>query len=375
MRKYAISGNTLSPEIEPSERAILDGLDDRLAGVLPDGWSTQLIEPAVGIIAGRGDRHCRDAELMLSAPDGQQALIAVELSRRLDPKFVPVAIDRLERRAWGRDFRARVVAAAYLSPRTRALLAESGVGYVDATGNLRLVLDRPAVFVASEGASSNPWEKMRDRQLRSLKGPTAGRVVRALCDFRPPYGVEELARRSGTSLGSVSRVFAFLDLEGLIMREPRGPVTGVKWADLIQRWTEDYSFARSNVTRGFLEPRGLPALVDELKVASFRYALTGSLAATRIAPIAAPRLATIYVERIDLAAEALGLRTAETATNVILAEPFDPIVFDRVWVRDDNNYAALPQVAVDLLTGPGRSPAEGAELLRWMTENENAWRT
>lgn len=24
--------------------------------------------------------------------------------------------------------------------------------------------------------------------LRSLKGPTAGRVVRALCDFRPPYG-------------------------------------------------------------------------------------------------------------------------------------------------------------------------------------------
>jgi hypothetical protein len=147
-----------------------------------------------------------------------------------------------------------------------------------------------------------------------------------------------------------------------------------KWADLIRRWVEDYSFQRANTTRGFLEPRGLPALLGKLRDVSWPYAITGSLAASRVAPVAAPRLATLYVENVDASVEALGLRPAKTATNVILAEPFDSVVFDRTWKQDGNIYAALSQVAADLLTGPGRSPAEGEELLRWMGENEDAWR-
>jgi hypothetical protein len=37
--------------------------------------------------------------------------------------------------------------------------------------------------------------------------------------------------------------------------------------------------------------------------------------------------------------------------------------------------ASPSQVAVDLLTGPGREPSEGEELLLWMKGNEAAWRT
>ena len=375
MRKYAKPGNTSYADFEPSAKALLDDLVARLRKVLPESWSIQFPDTRNDIGASGHGRYFLDSELMLRTPDSQETLIQVEVTRRLDPKQVPVVIDQFRRKAQARDYRARVVASAYISPRTRALLTDAGIGYIDTTGNLRLVIDRPAVFLATEGASSDPWETQHDRPLRSLKGPTAGRVVRALCDFRPPYGVEELARRSGTSLGSVSRVFAVLDREGLITREPRGPVTAVKWIDLIRRWTEDYSFARSNTTRGFLEPRGLSALLNKLQDASFSYAVTGSLAAAQIAPIAAPRLATLYVERIDLVSEELALRPAETTINVILAEPFDPVVFDRIQVKNGSKYAATSQIAADLLTGPGRSPAEGEELLRWMIENENAWRS
>jgi hypothetical protein len=187
--------------------------------------------------------------------------------------------------------------------------------------------------------------------------------------------VEQLAKRSGTSLASVSRVFTFLDPDALIVREPRGPVTQVKWAELIQRWAQDYAFARSNTTRTFLEPRGLTSLLDKLKAVDIPYAATGSLAAAQIAPIAAPRLAAIYIGDIDRAAQVLRLRRAETGGNVLLAEPFDTVAFERTWNKDGITYAALSQVAVDLLTGPGRSPAEGEELLRWMQENEDAWRS
>jgi len=198
-------------------------------------------------------------------------------------------------------------------------------------------------------------------------------VVRALCDFRPPYGVEQLAKRSGTSLGSVSRVFALLDPEALITREPRGPVTEVQWAELIRRWATDYAFASTHIARTFLEPRGLPALREKLKDAPFRYAITGSLAAAQVAAIAAPRLVAVYVDDIDRTAEALLLRPAETGANVVLAEPFDRVVFERTREYDGVTYAAPSQVAVDLLTGPGRGPAEGEELLRWMREREDAW--
>ena len=38
---------------------------------------------------------------------------------------------------------------------------------------------------------------------------------------------------------------------------------------------------------------------------------------------------------------------------------------------------ALPpsQLAVDLLTGPGREPSQGEQMLIWMEQNEDAWRT
>jgi hypothetical protein len=59
---------------------------------------------------------------------------------------------------------------------------------------------------------------------------------------------------------------------------------------------------------------------------------------------------------------------------VVLAEPFDPVVFDRCTIRESLRVVAPTQLAVDLLTGPGREPSEGEELLDWMRRNEEEWR-
>ncbi len=75
-----------------------------------------------------------------------------------------------------------------------------------------------------------------------------------------------------------------------------------------------------------------------------------------------------------MAAERFGVRPVESGVNVLLVQPFDPVVFDRTTTSGGVIYAALSQVAADLLTGPGRSPAEGEELLKWMGENQSAWR-
>ena len=348
----------------PSEAQLLKALSEVLRARLPASWALELT-PQVR----RGGRQL-DAVLSLGSPDDASASIVVEVKRRIDPRDVPYLVEQLRRYALPEE--GQLVVAPFLGTRTRNLLAEAGVGYMDATGNLRLALDRPAVYIEREGAAKNPWRE--SQPLRSLKGPTDGRAARALCDFRPPYGIRELAERSRTPAPIVSRVAALLEREALLTRDSAGRVLDVKWLELIGRWTEDYGLTKSNRVRTFLEPRGLDALLQKLSGVRWSYAVTGSLAAMRVAPIAPPRLAVIYVNESDRATDDLALHRAERGTNVLLVEPFDRVVFDRTAEQEGVTYAALSQVAADLLTSPGRGPQEGQELLRWMEENEDAWR-
>jgi hypothetical protein len=265
-----------------------------------------------------------------------------------------------------------VLVSSYLSPRTRELLEAAGIGYIDGTGNVFVRVDAPALFIRLEGAQKDPWRE--NRPVVSLKGPAAARVVRALCDFRPPYRAHELARLSQTPASSVTRILDLLDREALITRQPRGAVQEVNVADVIRRWTVDYQLTRTNRVSSLLEPRGLDALTRKLSQTELTYAVTGSLAAASVAPYAPTRLAVVYVARIDEAAAALSLRAVETGANVLLVEPFDSVVFDRTRRIDEITLVAISQTAADLLTSPGRGPAEGEELLRWMEEHEDAWR-
>ncbi len=47
--------------------------------------------------------------------------------------------------------------AGYLSKRTRELLNDFGVGYVDTTGNIRLTASTPRPAIPTQGADSDPW--------------------------------------------------------------------------------------------------------------------------------------------------------------------------------------------------------------------------
>ena len=82
----------------------------------------------------------------------------------------------------------------------------------------------------------------------------------------------------------------------------------------------------------------------------------------------------MYVEDSGAAAEKLALRPADAGANVQIAVPIDDVVFDRARERDGVTWAAPSQIVADLLGGPGRSPTEAEELLRWMATHEEDWR-
>ncbi len=310
-----------------------------------------------------------DAVVRVVSPDGKAADVVMETKSRLDPVDVPAIVDRVIRSARGEP---ALLVSSFLSPRTRERLKQEKVSFADTTGNMWLVLQKPGLFVETTGADRDP--QPTTRVLASLKGRAAGRVVRALCDYKPPYGIRELAERSKTALASVARVVALLERDAIVVRNKSKAVTDADPDALIRRWTQDYSLLKSNSARSFLEPRDLKGLLGRLAKFRAKYAVTGSLAAGIRTAAFPGRLAVVYVDEIDAAASFLGLRPAETGANVFLIRPFDPVVYERGSKSGDVSFAAPSQVAADLLTSPGRGPADGEDLLAWMKGNPDAWR-
>src|SRR5437870_6617389 len=173
-----------------TERQQIEATLAQLRDTLPNGWEVNAkLEPS--------PQRAPDAIIELRAPDGTVSRLALEAKMKsLEPRDVDRLAGQLAAGLGGAGLAAlgfavgsgfllgglpiagALVTAAFISPRARELLTKLRIGYADRTGNLRLQLDRPAVFVERTGDDRNPDRE--PRPLRSLKGPAAGRVARAL---------------------------------------------------------------------------------------------------------------------------------------------------------------------------------------------------
>jgi hypothetical protein len=365
--------------LPPREDELLTLALDRVADRLPAAWRLKT--------SLQGRPRSPDAVLSIVSPNGDEALLIVEVKRTIVTRDLPMMLNQLnqymatERSATQGQSVAAMVVARYLPPQTQNWLAERGIPYADATGNMRIALDRPALFLRDRGEDRDPW-RGPGRPRGTLKGEPPARVVRALVDYSPPYSIPKVMELAGTSSGATYRVIEFLSEEDLIQRSPEGPISEVGWRELLFRWSKDYGFMRSNQVRSYLAVRGLDELMDRLARVRdmrsdrrIRYAVTGSFAAKRWEQYAPARSAMIYTDDPDELASRLDLRQVESGANVLVARAAFDVVFERTQQLADLVLVAPSQAAVDLLTGPGRNPAEGQALLDWMEANEPAWRT
>ncbi len=151
----------------PSDNVVLRHAVEQIQRCLPGHWSTSVTLKT---------NDAADARLTIKTPAGASAALAIGARRQLDPRLVAEVAGALKTAAAD----AFVVIAPFLGPRTRERLADEGLGYVDLVGNMRLLLDRPTVFISSRGEDSSPWAA--PRTARSLHAAKASRLVRALVD-------------------------------------------------------------------------------------------------------------------------------------------------------------------------------------------------
>lgn len=369
-------GNMISQQPVPTELEVLATVERSICQRIPDTWRCDTSREL-----GSTSRNRIDSLLTLTSPDGTRVRVVIEVKAASTTLPLNTAIAQLtkyteameaEDAGSGGSRTVGLVAAPYLSPSARKKITVAGFAYADTTGNIRLSVDQPAVFLETQGDDRNPWPQPTG--IKSLKGSAAGAAVRALLDFRPPIGIRDLAARAGVSASTLSRVTDLLDNEDLVERGPTGTIESADWSGILRRWALDYSVLTSNAATSFLAPRGLDDLFAHLRDTSEPFAVSGSAAVPVEAKVAPDRLATVYAERPDELAIQTGLRRVDQGANCLLLSPYDPVVFKRTRSDRGLRLVALSQLAVDLITGPGRAPAEAEELMTWMGKSEDVWR-
>lgn len=90
--------------------------------------------------------------------------------------------------------------------------------------------------------------------------------MRALCDFRPPYSLSQLALTARLPGASVFRVVDVPAKEALVEKASRrGQIVAVDWEGVVTRWCDDYSVLGSNRVLSAVDPRGTDALLGKLR--------------------------------------------------------------------------------------------------------------
>ena len=357
---------------EPEEQTeLIEAAVGWLSQRLPDTWS---VEPLPDTGATPQSRRSDYARWTIRGGAGGNNLIVVA-RRQFQPKDVSVLFAGLSRGLMLYNPNVPIlIVAPWLSSRTQELLAAERLNYIDLTGNALVRLDNPTLFMQASGAKRDPSPRQRGRT--TLRGARAARLIRLLIDVQPPYGVREIAKAAQLNAGYVSQLLETLEDEALIERSRRGRVESIDIAALLRRWADWYDVFKTNDAAMFVARSGLSKFLTQLAETpgNSRLLITGSFAARRLAPVAAPTLLAAYCDNPDTAQEEFDLFSADEGANVVLLRPFDGVVWERTTTDDGVEYATPSQVVVDCLTGNGRMPAEGQALLEWMTQHESVWR-
>lgn len=356
------------------ERALVGYAAKALDSLVPAGWTVELIDEPV-TSASRAD-----GVIALTDAAGERVRVWVEAKTRPTPSTLSSWAEAVADRApW-------LIVAPELSDRSKAVLREAGVNWIDATGSASLRLPRVLLEINSPEARRRaqqlvavgsslvmPYtvEASDSKFVSELFAGDALRIVRRLMlDPSREWRVKDMAEATGVSKGWVSRVFSTLERDAFLAGPPRGPRRLVDRDGLLEAWADAEEPPRAEVRAVTTESderlrqrlAGLPQDV---------YALTADAAADLVAPFARVSLTELYIRPdvmpLDEALKTLGARETSRGANLVLLPTDDAGVLDGSEAVKSPagplQIVSRPQLYVDLRRRSGQSE-EAADFLR-----------
>jgi hypothetical protein len=270
--------------------------------------------------------------------DGEASFVISEESHRLlieckssgQPRHVREAMHQLTPNvAKARELTRGLVIAPFISPASRALLAEGNVGWLDWAGNARIVF--PRFHLEIDRTDRDPFASKREQ--RSLFFPKSARLLKLLL-HKPQlsWKVAELGVRAGVSVGQVSNVRRALierewahaeTTEGFRLTQPKA---------LLDSWRDAGAHAPSLVLRGHTLKHGAAlenaiqaVFTDPSMQGDSRVLLASHSVARRAAPYARIAGEFFYATEVGIALlkRRLEIVPTDKGENITIYRPSD----------------------------------------------------
>lgn len=284
---------------------------------------------------------------------GRKQVLAAEVKRNGQPKAAREAINILLRWISINTGAYGVFVAPYISPQTREICSQEGVGYCDFAGNCRLTFG--GVYIEKSG-NPNPLSEKRD--LRSLYSPKASRVLRVLLNIpRKNWKIQDLAREAEVSLGQAANVKKLLDDRELIEKTEEG-FTLKEPFSLLSEWSGNYVF-RKNRVKDFYSLKSIPeieaGIAEVCEQNKINYAFTGFSGAARFTPSVRYQRVMAYVDADeDQLSGLFQFKEVSSGANVTILIPYDAGVYYGVTEKEGSRVASPVQLYLDLTGFKGR---------------------
>ena len=339
---------------------MVSDIEDRLAARIPIMLAALLgIEPVdIGV---RRNSPAATA-FVLSAANRE---FLVDFRKSTSAGAITIAARRLREQAT--DHSPDVVpllAVPYMGGVGRRVCQETGVSWIDLSGNASIVA--PGLKVMVEGRPNLYPTRGRPA---NLFAPKSSRLTRwLLMHPEVSFTQRQIARATGMTEGFVSRIASNLEEQGYIARDDAGAIHAKDRDLLLDAWQEAYRFSQHTVHRGHVAARSGDALArlvcDVLSEQGVEHAATGLAAAWMFTTFAAFRTATVFVPADPPAAvlERLGYRDDPRGANLWLVVPNDAGVFQGAAEHSGIRCVHPVQAYVDLKDHPERASEAAAHL-------------
>ncbi|MGD9488167.1 MAG: type IV toxin-antitoxin system AbiEi family antitoxin [Calditrichaceae bacterium] len=308
----------------------------------------------------KNDKVQADLWVKFSEPQNCPDIVVV-VKNSGEPRIIRDAVNQLLRyleyipNAYG------LISAPYISEKSAEICKESGIGYMDLSGNYFLSFGQ--VYIKKEG-KSNP--KLENKVLKSIYYPKAERILRVL--LNNPHSVwqtEKLAKEANVSLGLVSKVRQRLDAMEWIVNKSSGYKLS-EWDALLQDWAKNFKFTK-NKMYNFYSLKTNQYIEEQLKAYCIEnntlWGLTSFSGASRLAPYTRQnRLYAYFDGDIEKLTNSIDLKSVPSGQNVVLIKPYDNGVFYNSTEKDNIPVVSAIQIYLDLIQNKGRGE-EAAEFL------------
>jgi len=262
-----------------------------------------------------------------------------------------------------------VIVASYLSPDRIKLCRDSGIYFIDLSGNV--YLEYGDLYIERIGFSNKFPEERMERYPFSDK---ASLIIREIILERgKAWGVREIAESVGLNPGYVSRMSNELVRRNYLVRISNK----LKLDDpvkILDDWVRHYNYKKNRMYKYFCLAKSPDEIINKFRKVNFdeevEYALSFHAGANLISQYAVYNEVHLYVKSysdIDMIAEKLKLQKVEEGSNVIFLIPYykNSVFYSKqkiknLWVVSDL------QLYIDLYNFPVRGKEQAEHILERM---------